>query len=113
MFSKGNWFFKFDYTSDYHDVEILPQHCQFLGFSLFFRGELRFFQFTVLPFGLSVGPYLFTKIQRALVKLWRSKGFRIFTYLDDGAGADRVLNEAMKMSTMVRRDIAASGFISN
>ena len=24
-------------------------------------------EFTVLPFGLSVGPYLFTKIQRALV----------------------------------------------
>ena len=60
-----------------------------------------------------MGPYLFTKIQRALVKHWRSKGFRIFTYLDDGAGADQVQNETMKMSTVVRRDIAASGFIAN
>ena len=75
LFSKGDWFFKFDYKSSYHHIEILPQHCQFLGFSLFFRGDLRFFQFTVLSFGLSVGPYLFTKIQRALVKHWRSKGF--------------------------------------
>ena len=113
LFSKGDWFFKFDYKSGYHHLEIFPQHCQFLGFSLFFRGKLRFFQFTVLPFGLSVGPYLFTKIQRALVKHWRSKGFRIFTYLDDGAGADQVLSEAMKMSTVVRRDIALSGFIAN
>lgn len=63
----------------------------------FQRGKLRFCQFTVLPFGLSVGRYLFTKMQRVLVKHWRSKGFRIFTYLDDGAGADQVLNKAMKM----------------
>ena len=112
MFCKGDWFFKFDYKSGYHHIEILPQHCQFLGFSLFFGGKLRFFQLTVLPFGLSVGPYLFTTIQRALVKHWRSKGFRIFTYLD-GAGADQVLNKAMKMSAAVRRDVALSGFIAN
>ena len=66
LFSKVDWFFKLDYKSGYQHLEILPQHCQFLGFSLFFGGKLRFFQFTVLPFGLSVGPYLFTKIQRAL-----------------------------------------------
>ena len=60
-----------------------------------------------------MGPYLFTKIQRALVKHWRSKAFQIFTYLDDRVGADQVLNEAIKMSTVVRRDIAASGFIAN
>lgn len=113
LFSKGDWFFKFDYKSGYHHVEILPEHCRFLGFSWFFMGQLRFFQFTVLPFGLSTGPYLFTKIQRALVKHWRSKGFRIFTYLDDGAGADQSLDKAVKMSALVRKDIAFSGFIAN
>ena len=113
LFSKGDWFFKFDYKSGYHHVEILPQHCQFLGFSLFFKGQLRFFQFTVLPFGLSTGPYLFTKIQRALVKHWRGKGFRIFTYLEDGAGADQVRGKAAMISALVRRDIVLSGFIAN
>ena len=113
LFCKGDCFFMFDYKSAYHRIEILPQHCQFLGFSLLFGGKLRFFQFTVLPFGLSLGPYLFTKIQRALVKHWRSEGFRIFTYLDDGAGAKQVLNKAMKMSATVRTDIALSGFIAN
>ena len=94
-------------------IEIFPQHCQFLGFSLFYKGQLRYFQFTVLPFGLSTGPYLFTKIQRALVKRWRSKGFRTFTYLDDGAGADQVLDKAVKMSEFVPKDIVLSGFIAN
>ena len=41
-FFKGDWFFKFDYKSSYHHIEILPQHCQFLAFSLFFQGKLRF-----------------------------------------------------------------------
>ena len=36
LFSKGDWFFKFDYKSGYHHIEILPQHCQLLGFSPFF-----------------------------------------------------------------------------
>ena len=49
---------KFDYKSGYHYIEILPQHCQFLGFSLFFGGKLSFFQFTVLPFDLHRKRYL-------------------------------------------------------
>ena len=62
---------------------------------------------------MSTGPDLFTKIQRALIKHWISKGFRIFTYLDDGAGADQVLDKAMKMSEIVRKDIVLSGLITN
>ena len=113
LFSRGDWFFKFDYKSGYHHIEIFPLHCRFLGFSFFCEGRLRFFQFLVLPFGLSTGPYLFTKIQRALVKHWRGKGFRIFTYLDDGAGAHQVQEVAVKLSALVREDIALSGFVAN
>ena len=100
LFQKDDWFFKFDYKSGYHHIEIFPQHCKYLGFSLFYEGQLGFFNFTVLPFGLSTGPYLFTKIQRALVKHWRGKGFRLFTYLDDGAGADRAQDEAVRLSAI-------------
>ena len=66
LFHKDDWFFKFDYKSGYHHIEIFPQHCKYLGFSLFYDGQLRFFKFMVLPFGLSTGPYLFTKIQGSL-----------------------------------------------
>lgn len=79
-----------------------------LDFFIFFG-----FQFTFLPFGLSVGSYLFAEIQGTLVKHWRSKDFQIFIYLDDGAGADQVRNKAMTMSTVVCKDIASSGFIAN
>ena len=30
--------FKFDYKSGYHHIKIFPQHCKYLGFSLFYKG---------------------------------------------------------------------------
>jgi hypothetical protein len=36
--------------------------------------------------GLSSACYIFTKVVRPLVKFWRSKGFLIVVYLDDGLG---------------------------
>lgn len=41
------------------------------------------------------------------------KGFRIFTYLDDGAGAHQVCDVAVKLSALVREDIALSGFVAD
>ena len=90
LFKHGDWFIKFDYVSGYHHVEIFPEHTNFLGCSWIVNGTLKFFKFIVLPFGLSTGPYVFSKIQ-ALVKHWRGKGLRIFTFLDDGAGAESSL----------------------
>ena len=72
LFQKGDCFFKFDYTSGYHHLEIFPEHTFFLGCSWMVDGRQKFFKFTVLPFGLSTGPYIFTKVQRALTKYWRS-----------------------------------------
>ena len=40
--------------------------------------------FTVLPFGLSLACYIFTKILRPVVHYWRAKGLRALVYLDDG-----------------------------
>ena len=37
----------------------------------------------------------------------------MFTYLDDGAGADRDGGEAVRLSAEVRRDVLLSGFVAN
>ena len=56
---KMNIFFKWDYKSGYHYIDILPEHQKQLGFSMEIEGQVFFFAFTVLhvPFGLSTGPY--------------------------------------------------------
>ena len=70
----------------------------------------RFFQFSVLPFGLSSAPYLFTKLRKPLVKKWRSEGKSIVVYLDDGLGAAADKNKAKIGSLQVHADLLKSGF---
>ena len=78
-----------------------PEHTKFLGCTWMVDGSCKFVKFTVLPFGLSVGPFIFTKIQKALTKHWRRKGICLFTYLDDGAGVDSDFSEAQWVSDIV------------
>ena len=61
-FQKGSFMITFDLKSGYHHIEIHPDHLRFLGFAWKFPGEtpVRYFVFTVLPFGLSSAPYIFT-----------------------------------------------------
>ena len=56
---------------------------------------------------------MFTKIQRALVKHWRRTGFRIFTYLDNGAGGEQGFAAACSISESVGKDVRSSGFVAN
>lgn len=58
------WLFSFDIKSGYHHIDIFSDNQQFLGFSWNFEGITKYFQFTVLPFGLATGPYIFTKVMR-------------------------------------------------
>lgn len=70
-FCLGGYASKFGLKSGYHHIDIFPPHQSFLGFSWTFPdGSTRFFAYTVLPFGLSSAPYIFTKLLRPLVKHW-------------------------------------------
>ena len=113
LFQKDDWVYTFDYKSGYHHLDIFAGHTAFLGCLFQLEGKLRYFKFTVLPFGLATGPYVFTKIQRPLVKHWRSRGFRIFTYLDDGAGGEQGFAEACSILESVRKGVRSSSFVAN
>ena len=109
--NKNYWCFKFDITSAYHHIDIFPDHRKYLGFSWNFDGITRYFQFNVLPFGLTSAPYIFTKLTRPLIKKWRSEGKTILMYLDDGFGCHREYDKAYEMSRQVYFDMVSSGFI--
>ena len=113
-FEKGSYFTKFDLKSGYHHLDIFPEHQPFLGFSwVMSDGEPSFFMFTVLPFGLSSAPYIFTKLLRPLVRHWRSQGIRAVVYLDDGFDVEPTESLSLIHSNILRSDLAAAGFISN
>ena len=75
----GDWFISLDLKDAYFQIQIIPRHRPFLRFA--FDGQV--FQYTVLPFGLSLAPRTFTKCMDAALAPLRSRGMRILNYLDD------------------------------
>jgi hypothetical protein len=71
--------FSIDLESAYHHVDIHRDSWTYLGF----QWEGRYYEFCVLPFGLNVACWVFTKITRVLAGHWRGKGIRLLHYLDD------------------------------
>ena len=94
--------------------DVCPDHQQFLGFQWSLNStKMRYFCFTVLPFGLSSAPYLFTTLFRPLVAHWRSQGFRIVLFLDDGAACEYTYEAACSVSASVRQDLISAGVVPN
>ena len=69
--------------------------------------------FTVLVFGLSSAPFVFTKVIKVLIKHWRSFRIRVFAFIDNGFGGGNSLEEATRCSNIVQSDLAKSGFIAH
>ena len=107
------WACSFDIKSGYHHIEIFGPDQEFLGFSWVLEGVTKYFKFTVLPFGLSVGPYIFSKVIRLLVRYWRSKALSIVVYLDDGISAAQSFSKCEEHSLLVRSDLFKYGFVLN
>lgn len=104
----------FDLKWGYHHLDIFPDHRKYLSFSWTFScGRTRFFEFTVLAFGLSSAPHLFTKLLKPLVRKWRSEGKGIVVYLDDGLGSAADHNNAKIASLPVHADLYRSAFLAN
>ena len=83
--NKG-YLFKFDLKSGYHHVDIFEEHQTYLGFSWEINQQAHYFVFTVLPFGLSTAPFVFTKVVRPLIKYWRLHAIKIACFSDEGLG---------------------------
>lgn len=61
---KNGFMFKFDLSSGYHHIDLHASTYKYFGFSL----DYCFCVFSSLPFGLSLAPFIFTKILRNLVR---------------------------------------------
>ncbi len=119
--SKNAHMFSFDLKSGYHHINICSEFQQYLGFSWIIDNVQRYFEFTVLPFGLSSAPLLFTKILKPLVTHWRASGILIAVYLDDGfcvipatsKDNETNLSIAKVVSQHVKADLVGAGFVYN
>ena len=104
--------FKFDLNQGYHLIDIDEEHQKYLGFSWKIKGQTRYFVSTVLPFGLTSAPFVFTKVMRCLVTFWRAQGIKISVFIDDGLGsADKVQSNIY--SVVVKKPQTEAGFVVN
>ena len=110
---RANYLFSFDLKSGYHHFDIFPDHRAFLGFSWVFAGSVRYFCFSVLPFGLSSAPYVFSKCLSPHVKFWRFNGVKIVVFLDDGCGKGDSLQIAKRHSLFAQSSLSNTGFEAN
>ena len=76
---QGDWATSLDLKDAYFHIPINRNFRKFLRFVW----NDRVFQFRALPFGLSLAPWIFTKVTRELAILARSRGIRLRMYLDD------------------------------
>jgi hypothetical protein len=74
---------------------------------------LRYFAFTVLPFGLSSAPYIFTKCLKPLEKYWRIKGVNIALFLDDCWLTDIDRGACSILANNIWSDLRKAGFVTN
>ena len=76
---RGDWLASIDLKDAYWHVPIHPRFRKFLAFQV---GELTY-QFTRLPFGLSLAPRVFTKLTRVVATRLAEKGVTSLMYIDD------------------------------
>ena len=114
LIERDDFFVRFDLKSGYHHVDIHPAHHKYLGFEWIFSNNCRrYFQFTVLVFGLSTACQVFTKIMRPLNRRWREKGIKSVVYIDDGIGAKNSYEQAKAAAEQIRGDLEKAGFCIN
>ena len=111
--SENGYAYKFDLRKGYYHVEIAESHQTYLGFSWNLDGTEKFYTYSVLTFGLSSAPMVFTKLLRPLVAYWHDNGINICVFLDDGGGTESSLYKAILSSRFVRQSLNASGFVVN
>ena len=76
---KGAWFTSIDLSDAFHHIPIHPRFQKFLAFS--HLNQLYFFQ--GMPFGLNLGPLIFTKIITEVLKHLHSHQIPASVYIDD------------------------------
>jgi hypothetical protein len=105
--------FVFDLKSGYHHVDIHKSFQTYLGFSWELINVVKYFVFTVLPFGLKSSACIFSKVARPLVKLWRSQSIRLVLYLDDGFWVSDNLQLSSRQAIQVKNNLISSGLVPN
>ena len=100
------WFTKTDIASAFSHIKIARAFRKYLGF----RIGNRVFTYKVLPFGLALSPYIFTKTLKPVVKLCRSRGIFLIVYVDDILIISPSMHQCSVDTSFLRSRLSALGW---
>nr|XP_054607225.1 uncharacterized protein LOC129167121 [Nothobranchius furzeri] len=109
LIHQNDWFTSIDLRDAYFHIPVYPPHRKFLRFA--FQGVC--YEYTVLPFGLSLSPRVFVRCTEAAIAPLRGRGIRLATYLDDWLLLARSREEAASNTLVVIRHLCGLGFRIN
>ena len=108
-FYKDCYLYKYDLKSDNYHLDINDKFKTYLGFCW----NEKYSVFSVLPFGLTSAPYVFTETLRPLVKYWRKHLIRMVLYSDDGWDTNFNLSSCSADASFVLYTSNKAGFVVN
>lgn len=85
LLSLGDHLVSWDVSDAFYHIRILPEHRKFFRFVV--GGTV--YEPTVLPFGMRLSPWAWTKVLRPVVAALRRQGYIVNAYVDDFAAAVR------------------------
>ncbi len=79
LIRKNDWFGSWDVRKGYYNVAVHPDFQKFFCFD--FEGKR--YMFKALVMGISIAPFIFSKLMATIVKFARAAGIEVSFYLDD------------------------------
>ena len=108
VFSGATHGWSVDLKSAFYHIEIQEEFRKYLGI----EWEGASYQFNALPFGLSVAPYLLTRLMKSVIKYWRENhGLRLVQMMDDSNGAASSAKQARTHVRFVVHHLERLGFV--
>ena len=96
-----------DISSAYRHIPMHPASTQYLGF----EWEGQFYQFLVLPFGLSTAPRIFTTVMGHSVRFLRHVGVLLISFLDELIFAHPTARETLSAAQMMIHILPRFGWL--
>ena len=105
----NDWAVSIDLTDAYLHVPIHPTSRKYLWFVY----EQQAFQLTALPFGMSLIPWIFTKLMEVIAAHLHQLAISLFPYLDDRLIRDLIRNRPISDTIYCLQMVQNLGFIPN
>ena len=105
----NDWAVSIDLTDAYLHVPIQPISRKYLRFVY----DHQVFQFTALPFGMSLSRWVFTKLMNVIATHLRRRAVSRFPYLDDWMIRDLIRNQLISHTKYTLQTVHNLGFIPN